>query len=282
MNFSFLFVYFCLLSFFIHNIAESKEKGNMLATHRRDKILGLLQEDGSAKVLDLAKLFKVTEVTIRQDLEKLEKDGLIVKEHGGAYLKNIKDQVQTFSLAHQENLDKKELIAAKCLEFLESGDTIILDSGSTTTEVARKLKGTKNLTIITNALNIALMLGAEPGIEVIVTGGEFKPPTLSLTGQKAADFFKDLHVQKLFLATAGISLKAGLTYPSISDLVVKKAMIDAAETTYLVADSTKMGKASLASLGALSLIDYIITDAGIDEKHKQVFKDNEIELIIAS
>ena len=87
-------------------------------------------------------------------------------------------------------------------------------------------------------------------------------------------------MQKLFLATAGISLK-GLTYPSISDLVVKKAMIDAAETTYLVADSTKMG-GLLASLGALSLIDYIITDAGIEEKHKQVFSDNEIELIIAS
>ena len=254
----------------------------MLAIQRRDKILELLQEDGSAKVLDLAKLFKVTEVTIRQDLEKLDKDGLIIREHGGAYLKNIKDQVQTFSLTHQEHLDKKELIAAKCLEFIESGDTIILDSGSTTTEVAKKLKGMKSLTVITNALNIALMLGAEPGIEVIVTGGEFKPPTLSLTGQKAADFFKGLHVQKLFLATAGISLKAGLTYPSISDLVVKKAMIDAAETTYLVADSTKIGKAAFASLGALSLIDYIITDSGIEEKHKEVFHDNEIELIIAS
>jgi DeoR/GlpR family transcriptional regulator of sugar metabolism len=253
----------------------------MLPNQRRDKILELLREDGSAKVLDLAKIFKVTEVTIRQDLEKLEKDELITREHGGAYLKNIQKQVQTVSLAHQDNLDKKELIAKKCLEFIDSGDTIILDSGSTTTEVAKKLKGMKGLTVITNALNIALMLGGEPGIEVIVTGGEFKPPTLSLTGQKAADFFKGLHVQKLFLATAGISLKAGLTYPSISDLVVKKAMIEAAETTYLVADSSKIGKAAFASLGALSLIDYIITDEGIEEKHKQVFHDNEIELIIA-
>lgn len=253
----------------------------MLPTSRRDKILEVLQEDGSAKVLDLARLFKVTEVTIRQDLEKLEREGLINREHGGAYIKNVKDQVAAFSIVHQENLDKKEMIATKCLEFIEAGDTIILDSGSTTTEVAKKLRGRKDLTVITNALNIALLLGAEPGIEVIVTGGEFKPPTFSLTGQKAADFFKGLHVQKLFLATAGISLKAGLTYPSISDLVVKKAMIDAAEKTFLVADSTKMGKAAFASLGALSLIDYIITDAGIDEKHQQVLKDNEIELIIA-
>lgn len=254
----------------------------MLPNQRRDKILELLKEDGSAKVVDLARIFKVTEVTIRQDLEKLEKDGLVTKEHGGAYLKNVEDQVRTFSLGNQENIDKKELIAAKCLEFIESGDSIILDSGSTTTEIAKKLRGYKNLTVITNALNIALILGAEPGIELIVTGGEFKPPTLSLTGQKAADFFKGINVQKLFLATAGISLKSGLTYPSISDLVVKKAMIDAADTTYLVADSTKMGKSAFASLGALSLIDYIITDAGIEEKHKQVFRDNEIELIIAN
>lgn len=254
----------------------------MLAVQRREKIMELLLEDGSAKVLNLAKLFKVTEVTIRQDLEKLEKDGLILREHGGAYLKNIKDQVQTFSITHQDNLDKKGLIADKCLEFIEPGDTIILDSGSTTTEIAKRLKGWKNLTVITNALNIALILGAESGIEVIVTGGEFKPPTLSLTGQKAADFFKGLYAQKLFLATAGISLKAGLTYPSISDLVVKKAMIDAATTTYLVADSTKMGKDAFASLGALSLIDFIITDSAVEEKHKQLFKDHQIELIIAS
>lgn len=254
----------------------------MLPNQRKEKIIEMLKEDGSAKVAELARIFKVTEVTIRQDLEKLETEGLIIREHGGAYLKNVADQVQSFSLANQENLDKKAIIAQKCLDFIEDGDTIILDSGSTTTEIAKLLRGHKNLTVITNALNIALLLGVEPNIEVIMTGGEFKPPTLSLTGQKAADFFKGLNVQKLFLATAGISLKSGLTYPSISDLVVKKAMIEAAETTYLVADSTKMGKNALASLGALSLIDYIITDAGIEEKHKQVFKDNEIELIIAN
>lgn len=253
----------------------------MLANQRKDKILELLKEDGSAKVVSLAKLFKVTEVTIRQDLEKLEKEGLVLREHGGAFLKNMVNQVRTFSLSHQDNLDKKERIANKCLEFIHAGDTIILDSGSTTTEIAKKLKGIKNLTVITNALNIALLLGVEPGIEVIMTGGEFKPPTLSLTGQKAADFFNGLNVHKLFLATAGLSLKAGLTYPSISDLVVKKAMINAAETTYLVADSTKIGKSSLASLGALSLIDYIITDAGIQEKYKNLLNENEIELIIA-
>ena len=141
-----------------------------LPNKRREKIVEFLKEDGSAKVADLAKLFKVTEVTVRQDLEKLENQGLIMREHGGAYLKNMGDQVRNFSLVQQDNLELKEAIAQKCLEFIESGDTIILDSGSTTTEIAKKLVGYKNLTVITNALNIALLLGTEPGIEVIMTG----------------------------------------------------------------------------------------------------------------
>lgn len=253
----------------------------MLPKQRKEKILDLLKEDGSAKVIDLARIFKVTEVTIRQDLEKLEKNGMVIREHGGVHLKDVEDKVRNFSLVHQDNLKEKEIIAEKCLEFIQPGDTIILDSGSTTTEIAKKIVNIKGLTVITNALNIALMLGANPNIDIIMTGGEFKAPTLSLTGQKAADFFKGLNVQKLFLATAGISLKSGLTYPSLSDLVVKKAMIDAADTTYLVADSSKIGKSAFASLGALSLIDYIITDEGVENKHKEVFKEHDIQLIIA-
>lgn len=276
------FSFYCRNFLLFSNLKQNENKRKMLLPNqRREKILDLLKEDGSAKVVNLAKLFKVTEVTIRQDLEKLEAEGLIIKEHGGAFLKNAFDAARGLALMNQENLDKKALIAKKCMEFIEVGDTIILDSGSTTTEIAKNLIGFKHLTVITNALNIAMMLGSEPGIELIVTGGEFKPPTLSLTGQKAADFFKGLNVQKLFLATAGISLKSGLTYPSINDLVVKKAMIDAAETTYLVADSTKIGQSSLASLGALSLIDYVISDAGISEAEKEHFRNNEIELVIA-
>jgi DeoR/GlpR family transcriptional regulator of sugar metabolism len=253
----------------------------MMGNKRREKILELIREDGSAKVIKLAKIFKVSEVTIRQDLEKLELEGFILREHGGAFLKNVEEGVKSITLLNQENIEKKQKIGKKASELIENGDAIILDSGSTTTEIAKNLLGRKGLTVITNALNIALILGAEPGIELIVTGGEFKPPTLSLTGQKAADFFEDIHVDKLFLATAGISLRSGLTYPSLSDIVVKKAMIDAADTTYLVADSTKIGKNAFASLGALSLIDYIITDPDIAAEHLQLFKDHEIELIIA-
>lgn len=253
----------------------------MLQNQRRDKILELIREDGHAKVTDLSRIFKVTEVTIRQDLEAMEKEGSILREHGGAYLKNIDLNVKNFSLQNQENLTEKMMIARKAVEYIHDGDTIILDSGSTTTEIARLLNGYSNLTVITNALNIALLLGAQSGINVIVTGGEFKAPTLSLTGQKAADFFQNLHVDKLFLATAGIALKSGLTYPGISDICVKRAMIESANEIYLVADSSKIGKNAFASLGALSLINYLITDPKVTPANIEWLKTYDVQFIIA-
>jgi DeoR/GlpR family transcriptional regulator of sugar metabolism len=253
----------------------------MLPNQRREKILELIREDGHAKVMDLSRIFKVTEVTIRQDLERIEKEGLIVREHGGAYLKDIDSNVRNFSLQNQENIAEKIAIARKAVEFITDGDTIILDSGSTTTEIAKLLSNYRNLTVITNALNIALILGAQMGINVIVTGGEFKAPTLSLTGQKAADFFQSLHVDKLFLATAGIALKSGLTYPGISDICVKRAMIESANETFLVADSTKIGKSSFASLGALSLINYLITDSKITADDIKWLKNYDVQFVIA-
>ncbi|MCC5930452.1 MAG: DeoR/GlpR transcriptional regulator [Cyclobacteriaceae bacterium] len=253
----------------------------MLANQRREKIMALIREDGHAKVNQLSKIFKVTEVTIRQDLEKLEKEGLIEREHGGAFLKNVSSQVKSITLQNQDFMAEKEAIAQKALDFIKDGDTIILDSGSTTTEIAKIMTGFTNLTVITNALNIALILGADPGITVVVTGGEFKAPTLSLTGQKAADFFENLHVDKLFLATAGITLKSGLTYPSISDICVKRAMIESANTVYLVADSSKIGKSSFASLGALSLIDFLITDSKIQEREMVQLREHDIKVLTA-
>lgn len=253
------------------------------ANQRRDKILAMIREDGQAKVADLSRIFKVTEVTIRQDLERLEEEGLIRREHGGAIL-NIERGVVAgeMQLVNQQNMEAKRAIAAEAVKLIHDGDTIILDSGSTTTEIAKLLSGFHNLQVITNALNIAMILGKERGINLNVTGGEFKSPTLSLTGDKAAQYFEGIHADKVFLATAGISMKAGLTYPSLSDLVVKKAMIDSSDIVYLVADSTKIGKSSFASLGALSMVDTIITDSNITEADQKLFKDFEVDFIIAN
>ncbi len=252
------------------------------ANQRRDKILDMIREDGQAKVADLSRIFKVTEVTIRQDLERLEEEGLIRREHGGAILNQTRDDIGELQLVNQQNMEAKRAIAAEAVKLIDNGDTIILDSGSTTTEIAKLLGGFHNLQVITNALNIAMILGKNSGISLNVTGGEFKSPTLSLTGDKAAQYFDGIHADKVFLATAGISLKAGLTYPSLSDLVVKKAMIESADTVYLVADSTKIGRSAFASLGALSMVDYIITDSNITEADKKMFNDFEVNYMIAN
>ncbi len=253
----------------------------MIANQRMEVILDMIKVDGHIKVAKLSNLFNVNKATIMQDLEILEKEGFMIREHGGAYLKNFDKQVKSIRLQNQNNLNEKRAIARTAIRLIEDGDAIILDSGSTITEIANLLHNFKNLTVITSALNIAFILGGKPGIKLIVTGGEFKAPTHSLTGQKAADFFQNLHVDKLFLATAGFSLKSGITYPDISDICLKRAMIESADEVFLVADSTKIGKKYFASLGALSLIDYLITDSKINESDLAIFKQNDIRFHIA-
>ncbi len=251
----------------------------MAMNRRRLKILDLIREDGHAKVQDLSRIFQVTDVTIRQDLEMLEQMGYVQREHGGAFLKDVGSFAKTGQVFNQVHLDQKKAIAQKAVSLIEEGDCIILDSGSTTTEIAKLLLDYRELTVITNALNIALILGENHGINLIVSGGEFKAPTLSLTGQLAADSFADVHVNKLFLATAGISPDFKLTYPSLSDLVVKSAMIKSAAKVYLVADSSKLGVSAFANLGPISLVHALITDQQITEEQKEIFSTQDVEVI---
>ena len=251
----------------------------MAMNRRRLKILDLIREDGHAKVQELSRIFKVTDVTIRQDLEILEQMGYVQREHGGAFLKDVGSFAKTGQVFNQVNIEAKKEIAQKAVQLINEGDCIILDSGSTTTEIAKLLLNFRDLTVITNALNIALILGENHGITLIVSGGEFKAPTLSLTGQLAADSFKDVHVNKLFLATAGISPDFKLTYPSVNALVVKSAMINSAEKVYLVADSSKVGVSAFASLGSISLVNALITDGHITGEQFEMLRMQGIEII---
>jgi DeoR/GlpR family transcriptional regulator of sugar metabolism len=253
----------------------------MFAEQRRLKILELIQEEGSARVKNLARIFSVTEPTIRQDLDKLDAEGLIVKEHGGAFLKSVPTQVKSFALQHLENMDRKTAIATAAANLVEDGESLILDSGTTVSELAKLLVDKHSLTVVTNALNIALLLGAVRGNEVLVTGGEFKPPTLSLTGEKAAGFFQHIHASKLFLATGGISPGGDLTYPGLNDIPVKRAMIESANEVYLLADSTKFGKTSLAILGGIESADFLVTDEGITDEQKHFCEKRGVKVIIA-
>ncbi|WP_319483195.1 DeoR/GlpR family DNA-binding transcription regulator [uncultured Cohaesibacter sp.] len=257
------------------------DKKPLLGEQRRQKMLDLLMEEGSARVAKLSEMFHVSEPTIRQDLEKLEAEGHIIREHGGAFSKSMSKQVQQLALHHLENLDKKEAIGRKAAELVEDGDTIILDAGSTTTMLANQLTEKRRLRVMTNALNIVFILGREPSNSVLVTGGEFKAPTLSLSGEKAGAFFENMFAPKLFLAVGGVSFDAGLTYPGFNDLHVKSAMVKSAAHVYLLADSTKLGQVSFASLGGVELVNTIIIDAGISKADKKRFEELGIEVIIA-
>ena len=254
----------------------------LLSEPRRRRILDWIQEEGSARVRDLAVAFQVSEATIRQDLERLEGDGFITREHGGAFLNTAPAQIGTMTLHHMENMDKKRKIGAYAAALVRDGETLILDAGTTTTEVASRLISRRNLTVITNALNIAVILGSVPGFAVHMPGGQFKAPTLSLSGDKSVEYFKNIFAGKLFLATAGVALEAGLTYPSFADLQLKEAMIKAASHVYLVADSTKINKSSFTRLGALEVVHSFITDDGISDSDAQAFERRGIEVFIAT
>lgn len=261
-------------------MARIAERG-LLGEARRMKILEWLQEEGTARVRILAEAFAVSEVTVRQDLEKLEADGHVVREHGGAFLKSVTQQVRAVALHHLVNMDAKRRIGRAAAAMVADGETIILDSGSTTTEIAVNLTGRSGLTVITNALNIALLLGGLPNFDVHMPGGHFKAPTLSLSGERSADYFEGLFAQKLFLATAAVSTEAGLTFPSLSDIAVKQAMTKAASEVILVADSSKIGRRSFTSLGRLDLVHMLVTDDGITDEDRADFEAAGVTVVIA-
>ncbi|WP_221181442.1 DeoR/GlpR family DNA-binding transcription regulator [Histidinibacterium lentulum] len=257
------------------------EAPGMLSAVRRQRILDWIEEEGAARVRDLAQAFEVTEATIRQDLERLEGTGRITREHGGAYLNSVPAQVASLALHHRVEMDRKARIGALAASLVKDGETLILDAGTTTTEIATRLTRHADLTVITNALNIAMILGSVPGFAVHMPGGQFKPPTLSLSGDKSVEYFRDILAGRLFLATAGVDVRLGLTYPGFADLQLKEAMIRAAQHVYLVADSTKISKASFTRLGDLDLIQTFITDEGISDADARDFEARGIEVLIA-
>ncbi|WP_171799517.1 MULTISPECIES: DeoR/GlpR family DNA-binding transcription regulator [unclassified Novosphingobium] len=264
------------------SVEARRADGNVrFAEGRRAEILEWIREEGSARVRELSKAFGVSEVTIRQDLERLEADGQIERVHGGAFLKSVPQQVRSMALQHHENMDVKHRIGVAAAALVEDGETITLDAGSTTTQVAANLLERRDLTVITNGLNIALLLGAQPAISVHMPSGHFKAPTLSLSGEGSADYFQGLFVKRLFLAAAAVSIEDGMSIPSLADLPIKRAMIASAEKVYLVVDSSKIGRRSFSSVGPIGLVHCLITDNGISDSDRARFEDAGIEVIVA-
>mgnify|MGYP005854227869 CR=1 FL=1 len=232
---------------------------------RKDTLLKLLQEYEEIRVSEISDFFKVSKNTIRRDLEKLEKEGLIQKIHGGAIL-NVHSYGYDIPYKKRENSFKpeKEEIGKLGADLVENGDSIILDIGTTTSQIAKYLaKSKKRITVITNAINIINVLGGIPEIELICSGGTYKEAVKGCSGFYAEEFFSRIHVDKLFLSCGGIDFEKGIMNPNSYEINVKRNMIRATKEVILVAHHEKIGKPSFAFLSPLDIVSVLITDKGI-------------------
>ncbi len=243
--------------------------GRMLAEERRRQILHLVNEEGKVLVEDLAKRFSTSEVTIRLDLEDLQGRGLVHRTHGGA-LPVPNGALLDRNLAEKEKLYRREKarIAQAAAKLVQEGQSVVLDSGSTTTMIARVLRTFRNLTIITNALNIAAEL-AGSNLEVILVGGGLRKESFSLVGPFAEEVLGKLSPDILFLGVDGFDVGFGMTTPNPQEARVNRLMVEAADRTVVVCDSSKFGRRSLCLIAPTSAADQVITDSGVPRPDRE-------------
>ncbi len=253
----------------------------MLPEERRRRILELIETAGSVSVEELAQQFQVSEMTIRRDLRILEGDGLLRRVHGGATSSRGRSYEPPFLLRSRKYADAKARIGAIAASLIQDGDSIVLDVGTTTLEIARHLKNRRNLTVITPSLHIANILAGHPAIRLILTGGILRPGELSMVGHLAERSFQEFYVDHLFLGIGGISLEAGLTEFNLEDAWVKKAMLGSAKECTVVADASKLGNIAFASVAPLSAIHRLITDSSADPEFVARLRERNIEVILA-
>lgn len=251
----------------------------MLTEERRQKIKDILESKKRILVNEVSQEFKISPVTIRKDLHILEKRGVLTRVHGGAIINH--SAVRDLALVEKEHIHiaEKKRIAFMAESLISSGDILILDSGSTTTQLARLLKFKKDLTVITNAVNIASELAASE-LTVMLTGGILREKSFSLVGPLAEESLKTITADKLFLGVDGIDFQYGLTTPNILEARVNSMMIKAAEEVILLADSSKFGRRSLGVIDSLDSIDRIITDKNISESDLKRLSEIGIEVLI--
>ncbi|WP_376790317.1 DeoR/GlpR family DNA-binding transcription regulator [Thermoflexus sp.] len=237
---------------------------DLFAEERQRRIAELVRTQGRVVVAELAERFGVSEATIRRDLTILEQMGVLQRTHGGAILAEpmgLELQLEERATRH---LEEKIRIGQKAAELIADGDTVILDAGTTTIHIAKAIKARRSLTVVTNALNIAMELMGSPGIEVIFIGGSLRPRTAAAVGPFAEQMLSQLNADKVFLATNGISLERGLTTPNPIEARTKQAMIAASRQVITVADHSKFGKVYFAQIASLQSIDVLITDDGAE------------------
>ena len=252
----------------------------MLNEERQRAILEMLSRDGRVLVVDLAKHFHTSQVTIRKDLHTLHVKGRIHRTHGGA-LSVRASALEDPTLREKEKLHRKEKlqIAAAAVRMVTEGQVVILDSGTTTTAIARAMRNFQNVTVITNAVNIAAELSGS-AVEVILTGGNLRKNSFSLVGPISEETLRRLNADILFLGVDGFDVQYGLSTPNLLEAKVNRAMMDVAKLVVAVCDSSKFGKRSLALIAPPSEIQHVITDRGIPKNDLSVLKKSGVEVTI--
>ncbi|QQE77930.1 DeoR/GlpR family DNA-binding transcription regulator [Alicyclobacillus sp. SO9] len=253
----------------------------MLGEVRQQKIIELLERRKSVRISDLRDMFDVSEETLRRDLKKLDADGVLKRTHGGAVVSGEVHMVPSIAFRSRLLLLQKQQIAARASLFIKENGTVLLDSGSTTLELARQLS-VRQVTVLTNDLNIALELTQSLSVQLIVLGGMQQKGGYSLTGPDCIEKISNYHVDVAFLGAGGVCVNAGLTTASSAEAEVKKAMIKAAEKTYCVVDASKFGKTALVSYAMPGEIDGIITDADSTHAIVEGFKKQGTEFAFVS
>jgi DeoR family transcriptional regulator of aga operon len=248
---------------------------------RRKYILNEITNQGQVFIHELSKRFIVSEVTVRNDLEQLEKKKMLFRVRGGAikYEGNVVVE-QGLSEKSRLNHEEKSRIGKKAAEMINDGETIILDSGTTTMEIAKHLPSLNNITVITNALNIVNQLVNHPGVKVMMPGGNLQRSSLSLIGPLAEKNLKNFFVDKMFLGVDGIDTRHGAYTPDLEEAHINEIMIQIAREVILVADSSKFSRRSLAYICGIESIHIVITDDGITEDDRRRLKDAGVRLVI--
>jgi len=233
----------------------------MHAEQRLQAILDLLVKHGSVSVGDLADRFHVTAMTVRRDLDTLERKGLLRRSRGGAIGAQGRSYEPPLLTRARSHPEEKQRIGAAAAALIKDGDSIAIDVGTTALEVARHLVTRHNLTVVTPGVHVACVLAEQPSIRVILTGGILRAGEFSLVGDLAERAFKDFYVDKLFLGIGGFDFEAGLTEFNLEDAKVKRAMIASAKEVIVVTDASKFGKVVFASVATLGTVKKVITDS---------------------
>ena len=251
----------------------------MLAIERRNAILAKLNTQGKVIVTDLSREFDVTEETIRRDLEKLDNEGLAKKTYGGAVVNQNLNIDLPFNVRKRANVELKQKIAEKIAEMIHDGDYIMLDASSTAIYVTKCISDRKNITLITNSVEIMLELADKSDWNILSTGGSLKKGALSLVGASAERMIRGFHVDLAVCSSKGIDLNVGVTDSNEKDSEIKRAIFGAAIRKILAIDSTKFDKISFVHVCDTADIDVVVTDTKPSERWIEHFKEEDVELV---